>query len=71
MAENLLSDARVRSASVERDGTYLPDGGGLRIRLLPPSRVHPKGARLAEYHFKVKAAPGAYKNGALHLGTAA
>lgn len=70
MAENLLSDARVRAATHERDGAYLPDGGGLRIRLLPPSRLHPKGARLAEYHFKVKdPTTGAYKNGALHLGT--
>lgn len=70
MAENLLSDARVRAASFERDGAYLPDGGGLRIRLLAPSRNHPKGARLAEYHFKVKdPASGAWRNGALHLGT--
>lgn len=68
MAENLLSDARVRSASVERDGHYLPDGGGLRIRLLPASKTHPKGARLAEFHFKVKTA-GEFKHGALHLGT--
>lgn len=68
MAENLLSDARVRSASFDRDGAYLPDGGGLRIRLLPPSRNHARGARLAEFHFKLKAADG-YKNGALHLGT--
>jgi len=69
MAENLLSDARVRSASFERDGHYLPDGGGLRIRLLKPSASHPKGARLAEFHFKLKGAAGDYKNGALHLGT--
>ncbi len=68
MAENLLSDARVRSASFERDGHYLPDGGGLRIRLLPASKTHPKGARLAEFHFKVKTA-GEFKHGALHLGT--
>lgn len=69
MAENLLSDARVRSASHQRDGHYLPDGGGLRIRLLPASKNHPKGARLAEFHFKLKDAAGDYKNGALHLGT--
>ena len=69
MAENLLSDARVRSASFGRDGHYLPDGGGLRIRLLPASKNHPKGARLAEFHFKLKDAAGDYKNGALHLGT--
>lgn len=69
MAENLLSDARLRSASAARDGAYLPDGGGLRIRLLAPSRKHPKGARLAEYHFKVKDEAGIFRNGALHLGT--
>lgn len=68
MAENLLSDARVRSASFEADGHYLPDGGGLRIRLLPVSRNHPKGARLAEYHFKVKT-EGQYRHGSIHLGT--
>lgn len=68
MAENLLSDARVRSAKFETDGHYLPDGGGLRIRLLPVSRNHPKGARLAEYHFKVKA-DGVYRHGSIHLGT--
>lgn len=69
MAENLLSDARVRSASFERDGHYLPDGGGLRIRLLKPSSNHAKGARLAEFHFKLRQQAGDYKNGALHLGT--
>lgn len=68
MAENLLSDVRVRSASFAADGHYLPDGGGLRIRLLKPSTSHPKGARLAEYHFKVKTG-GEYRHGALHLGT--
>ena len=69
MAENLLSNARVRSASFKRDGHYLPDGGGLRIRLLSASKNHPQGARLAEFHFKLKDAVGDYKNGALHLGT--
>ncbi len=69
MAENLLSDARVRSASHAKDGSYLADGGGLRIRLLPPSRNHAKGARLAEFHYKLKGPDGTYKNGALHLGT--
>lgn len=68
MAENLLSDARVRSASLDRDGPYLPDGGGLRIRLLAPSGKHPKGARLAEYHFKTKTG-GEFRHGSLHLGT--
>ncbi len=68
MAENLLSDARVRSASFEADGHYLPDGGGLRVRLLKPSASHKKGARLAEYHFKLKAGTE-YRHGALHLGT--
>ncbi len=69
MAENLLSAVRVRSASFERDGSYLPDGGGLRIRLLKPSANHKTGAKLAEFHFKLKQADGSYKNGALHLGT--
>ncbi|HMO45919.1 MAG TPA: tyrosine-type recombinase/integrase [Rubrivivax sp.] len=69
MAENLLTDARVRTANRDRDGLYLSDGGGLRIRLLDPSRKHPRGARLAEFHFKLKDAAGEYRNGALHLGT--
>jgi integrase len=69
MAENLLSDARVRSASHARDGAFIPDGGGLRIRLLPPSRNHAKGAKLAEFHFKLKQPAGDYKNGVIHLGT--
>jgi integrase len=69
MAENLLSDARVRAASFERDGHYLADGGGLRIRLLPASGKHPKGARLAEFHFKITQPDGRRRNGALHLGT--
>lgn len=68
MAENLLSDARLRTANRARDGLYLADGGGLRVRLLDPSRTHPRGAKLAEFHFKLKTAEG-YKNGALHLGT--
>lgn len=69
MAENILTDAKVRSASRERDGLYLSDGGGLRLRLLAPSDKHPKGARLAEYHFKLKDEGGEYRNGAIHLGT--
>jgi integrase len=69
VAENLLSDARGRSATFERDGHYLPDGGGLRIRLLKPTASRAKGARLAEFHFKLKQSDGDYKNGALHLGT--
>lgn len=68
-AENLLSDARIRNAAFERDGHYLSDGGGLRIRLLPASSRHPKGARLCEFHFKLTQPNGARKNGALHLGT--
>ena len=69
MAKNLLTDAAVRTAKLDRDGQYLPDGGGLRIRLLKPSANYPKGARLAEYHFKLKDAAGDFKHGALHLGT--
>jgi len=70
MAENLLTDARVRAAAVPASGTpiYLRDGGGLRIRVLPASRLHPKGARLAEFHFKLK--DGArYRSSATVLGT--
>lgn len=69
MAENLLTHARLSTATAERDGLYLADGGGLRFRLLKPSANHKNGARLAEFHFKLKAEGGAYKNGALHLGT--
>src|SRR5574337_719307 len=68
MAENLLTDSKLRSAARERDGAYLRGGGGLRIRLLAPSRNHPKGARLAEFHYKVKV-EGEFRHGALHLGT--
>jgi len=67
--ENLLSDARVRSATKATDGGYLADGGGLRVRLMPPSREFPEGARLFEYHFKLKTPDGEWKNGAMHLGT--
>lgn len=67
--ENLLSDARVRSATKATDGGYLADGGGLRVRLMPPSREFPEGARLFEYHFKLKTPEGEWKNGAMHLGT--
>lgn len=69
MAKELLTDAKVRTATFERDGHYLRDGGGLRIRLLPRSRTGERGARLAEYHFKLKTPEGTYKHGALHLGT--
>lgn len=69
MAKELLTDAKVRTATFERDGHYLRDGGGLRIRLMPRSRTGERGARLAEYHFKVKDAEGTYRHGALHLGT--
>jgi integrase len=64
----LLTDAALRAATLEKDGRYLRDGGGLRVRLLPPSDRHPKGARLFEYHFKVKAGDQ-WKHGQLHLGT--
>jgi len=70
MAENLLTDARVRNAAPRPDGKplYLRDGGGLRIRVLPPSRTYPKGARLAEYHFKLKH-EDSYRSSAIVLGT--
>ncbi|MGE0311489.1 MAG: hypothetical protein AB7P21_07725 [Lautropia sp.] len=69
MAENTLSDAKVRNATLERDGPYLSDGGGLRIRLLAPSRNHPRGAKIAEFHFKVKDDAGVFRHGAMALGT--
>ena len=67
-AENRLTDAKVRSATRAKDGPYLRDGGALEVRLLEPSAKHPKGARLCEYHFKLKNG-GDWKRGALHLGT--
>jgi len=67
--ENLITDAKLRTASPERDGLYLRDGGGLRIRLTAPAKTGERGARLAEYHFKVKQADGTFRHGALHLGT--
>ena len=69
MAENLLSDSRLRTATRDVDGVYLPDGGGLRFRLTEPSSKHPKGARLAEYHFKLKRPDGTYLSTSIHLGT--
>jgi integrase len=69
MAENLLTDAKVRTATFARDGAYLKDGGGLRIRLLAPSRNHAKGARLAEYMFNLKQADGTYRSAVIGLGT--
>lgn len=68
MAEKLLADTKLRNATFERDGHYLKDGGGLRIRLKPTTKAGAPGAKLAEYHFKLKSADG-YRNGALHLGT--
>ncbi len=68
-AENLLTDVRIRGASLAKDGHYLTDGGGLRVRLKPPSREHPEGLRLFEYHFKVKNETGEWKHGAMHLGS--
>lgn len=68
MAKELLTDAKLRTATFERDGHYLRDGGGLRIRLMARARTGARGARLAEYHFKVKVAD-TYRHGALHLGT--
>jgi integrase len=69
MAENLLTDARVRSASFERDGAYLRDGGGLRIRLLPPSGKNPRGVRLAGYDFKLQRPDGTTLSTTMPLGT--
>ena len=69
MPENVLTDARLRTARRDKDGAYLSDGGGLRFRLLPPSRSYPKGAKLAEYHFSLKQPDGKYKSTAISLGT--
>lgn len=64
----LLTDATLRTATLEKDGRYLRDGGGLRVRLLPPSERYPKGARLFEYHYKLKVGEK-WKHGQVHLGT--
>jgi integrase len=64
--ERLLTDARVRSATLEADGPYLRDGGGLRIRLLPPSRNYPRGAKLAQYEYR---SPATGTTATLGLGT--
>jgi integrase len=69
MAENLLTDAKVRNATKARDGMYLSDGGGLRIRLLDPSPKHPKGARIAQFDFKLKKADGKYLSASVYVGT--
>lgn len=68
-AENLLTDAKLRNATRARDGLYVSDGGGLRFRLLDPSRNHPRGARLAYFDFKLADGAGGRTNGALWLGT--
>lgn len=67
MAENLLSDARVRTATRAKDGPYLPDGGGLRIRLGSPTTANPRGLRHVEFHFKLKVGDE-WKHGAIHVG---
>jgi integrase len=69
MAEKLLSDARVKTATRAKDGPYLRDGGGLRVRLLEPSRRHPTGARLFEYHTKLRGPDGVLKSIGVFLGT--
>jgi integrase len=69
MAENLLSDAKLRGATKAADGPYLKDGGGLRIRLLDPSSKHPRGARIAQYDFKLKRPDGTLVSGSIYPGT--
>lgn len=64
--ERLLTDAKARTATRDVDGPYLGDGGGLRIRLLPPSRLHPRGAKLAEYSYR---SPSSGKLTTIGLGT--
>lgn len=68
-AENRLTDARIRTATLAKDGPYLADGGGLRVRLKPPTSDHPDGLKLFEFHFKLKTPDGTWRNGAIHLGT--
>lgn len=65
--ERLLTDAAVRTATLDANGSpYLGDGGGLRIRLLAASRQHPRGAKLAEYNFR---SPATGKLSTIGLGT--
>lgn len=71
-AENKLTDARVRTAKAEGRELFLSDGGGLRIRILPPSTRNPKGARIAQYAYKLRSntsAGAAWRNATIILGT--
>lgn len=67
--ERALSDAKLRTATKAADGAYLNDGGGLRFRLSDPSERHPRGARLAEYRYKLKDADGRWTDRSMYLGT--
>jgi integrase len=67
--ERALSDAKLRTATKAADGPYLSDGGGLRFRLSDPTDRHPKGARLAEYRYKLKDADGRWTDRSMYLGT--
>jgi integrase len=67
--ERALSDAKLRTATKAADGPYLSDGGGLRFRLSDPTDKHPRGARLAEYRYKLKDADGRWVDRSMYLGT--
>lgn len=67
--ENRLTDAKLRSASRERDGMYLTDGGGLRILLHPAPAGGGRGTRTAIYDFKVSDPDGRRTSRRLTLGT--
>lgn len=67
--ERALSDAKLRTATKAADGSYLNDGGGLRFRLSDPTDRHPRGARLAEYRYKLKDAEGRWTDRSMYLGT--
>jgi len=67
--ERALSDAKLRTATRAADGPYLNDGGGLRFRLSDPTDSYARGARLAEYRYKLKDADGRWCDCSMYLGT--
>lgn len=67
--ERLLTDAELRTATKATKGPYLNDGGGLRFRLSDPTPRHPRGARLAEYRYKLKDSEGRWVDRSMYLGT--
>jgi integrase len=67
--ERALSDAKLRTATRAADGPYLNDGGGLRFRLSDPTDNYVRGARLAEYRYKLKDSDGRWCDRSMYLGT--